>query len=135
MSINELYGKIKGIVALLDKRDYFAVTLIVLTGFICFFCGMLYQKERSRPPVVITGGEPVFSREGVATTSKFLLLDNSSTTVRVSGAYVGSKSSHKFHLPWCPGALKISDANKIWFDSKEEALAKGYTPASNCKGI
>ena len=51
------------------------------------------------------------------------------------GAYVGSKNSNKFHLPTCPGAKTISDANKIWFQTKEEAIAKGYVPASNCKGI
>lgn len=51
------------------------------------------------------------------------------------GMYVGSKNSNKYHLPWCAGARSISEANKVWFSSKEEAAAAGYVPASNCKGI
>lgn len=51
------------------------------------------------------------------------------------GAYVGSKKGSKYHLPWCPGAKAISDVNKVWFESKEEAEAKGYSKAANCKGL
>lgn len=51
------------------------------------------------------------------------------------GAYVGSKNGDKYHLPWCSGALRIKEENKVWFASKEEAERAGYTPASNCKGI
>lgn len=49
--------------------------------------------------------------------------------------YVASKNSNKYHLPWCSGAARIAEENKIWFASKEEAAAAGYTPAANCKGI
>lgn len=49
--------------------------------------------------------------------------------------YVGSKNSTKYHLPTCPGAKAIKEENKIWFESKDEARANGYSPASNCKGI
>lgn len=49
--------------------------------------------------------------------------------------YVASKNGTVYHLPWCAGAQRIKDANKVWFASKEEAEAAGYRPASNCKGI
>lgn len=51
------------------------------------------------------------------------------------GMYVASKTGTKYYLPWCGTALRILEGNKIWFDSKEEAEAKGYEPASNCKGL
>ncbi len=51
------------------------------------------------------------------------------------GAVVGSKNSDKYHLPWCSGAKRISEANKVWFASVEEARAAGYVPASNCPGL
>lgn len=51
------------------------------------------------------------------------------------GVYVGSKNGTKYHLPWCSGAKNIKEENKIWFGSKEDAASKGYSPASNCKGI
>ena len=39
------------------------------------------------------------------------------------------------YYPWCAGAKQISEKNKITFASTEEARAKGYTPAANCKGL
>ncbi len=47
--------------------------------------------------------------------------------------FVGSKNGTKYHLPTCSGAKNIKEENKVWFGTKEEAEAKGYTPASNCK--
>ncbi|MSU56037.1 MAG: hypothetical protein EXS51_01885 [Candidatus Taylorbacteria bacterium] len=51
------------------------------------------------------------------------------------GQYVASKGGTKYYFPWCGSAARISEANKIWFNSVEEARKAGYTPASNCKGL
>jgi hypothetical protein len=51
------------------------------------------------------------------------------------GRYVASKNGSAYHLPWCSGAARIKEENKIWFATKEEAEAAGYRAASNCKGI
>jgi len=51
------------------------------------------------------------------------------------GQYVASKTGKSYHLPWCSGAKQIKESNKVYFSSKEEAEAAGYTPAKNCKGI
>jgi methylphosphotriester-DNA--protein-cysteine methyltransferase len=48
---------------------------------------------------------------------------------------VASKSGTKYHLPTCPGAKQIKSTNLITFNSKQEAEAAGYTPASNCPGL
>lgn len=52
-----------------------------------------------------------------------------------SGILVGSVNSDKYHYRWCPGAQRINEGNKIYFDSKEEAAQSGYTPAQNCPGL
>jgi hypothetical protein len=57
------------------------------------------------------------------------------TDASPKGTYVGSRKGTKYHLPWCSGAKAISEENKIWFSSKEEAQSQGYSPAANCKGI
>lgn len=49
--------------------------------------------------------------------------------------FVGSRNGSKYHLLWCPGAKQIKEENKVYFTSKEEAEKKGYSPASNCKGL
>ena len=53
----------------------------------------------------------------------------------VKGRYVASKSGTAYHFPWCQGALKIKEENKIWFQTKEEAESRGYKPAGNCDGL
>ena len=52
-----------------------------------------------------------------------------------SGQVVASKNGTKYHFPWCSGGKTISEPNKIYFNSIEEARAAGYTPAANCKGL
>lgn len=57
------------------------------------------------------------------------------TGISTEGAYVASKGGTKYHLPWCSGAQRIKEENKVWFSTKAEAEAAGYSPAANCKGI
>ena len=57
------------------------------------------------------------------------------TPINQNGLYVGSINGKIYHLPWCSGAIRIREENKVWFVSKEEATQKGYSPAANCKGI
>lgn len=52
-----------------------------------------------------------------------------------SGMYVGSKNGRVYHLPSCSGSKRIKDENKVWFKDKQDAEARGYKPAANCKGI
>jgi len=48
---------------------------------------------------------------------------------------VASKTGTKYYLPDCPGADKISEANKVWFASSEVARTQNYSPAENCPGL
>lgn len=54
-------------------------------------------------------------------------------TVKKTGVYVGSLESDKYHRPTCRWAKKITQANLIGFDSKSEAISKGYSPCGTCK--
>ena len=42
------------------------------------------------------------------------------------GKYVASKNANKFHIPKCDWALRIGKINQVWFNSIEEAKAKGF---------
>ena len=44
------------------------------------------------------------------------------------GKYVASKKAGTFHAAKCDWASRISKENMVWFDSKEEALARGLNP-------
>ncbi len=42
------------------------------------------------------------------------------------GKLVASKKANKFHVPKCDWAKRIKKSNRIWFNSKEEAVSKGF---------
>lgn len=48
---------------------------------------------------------------------------------------VASRSGTKYYFPWCAGADRITEANKVWFASAGEASLAGYAPAANCSGL
>lgn len=47
--------------------------------------------------------------------------------------YVGSIDSDKYHSPGCRWAKKILPENEIWFATKEDAVAAGYSPCGTCQ--
>lgn len=59
------------------------------------------------------------------------------TTVDGSGqnaidiAYIGNLNSKKFHLPTCRSLP--AEKNRIFFDSRQEAVNAGYSPCGNCR--
>lgn len=48
----------------------------------------------------------------------------------IADAYIGNKSSKKFHLPTC--SYLPDAANQITFDSRDDAIAAGYSPCGHC---
>lgn len=103
--------------------DLFVVLVIVLVAFAAFGLGRLSALEEAR------GGLEISYPEDYGATVL------GAVSEAPTDGYVASKSGSKYHLPWCPGAQSIKEENKIYFDTKEQAKAAGYTPASNCKGI
>ena len=47
--------------------------------------------------------------------------------------FVSSRKSNKFHLPSCKWARKISDKNKLVFESNQEVLNDRLVPCKTCK--
>lgn len=137
--IGDYLGKVKAW-AEERKDDLFVAAVIFLTGLGSFGLGRLSAVMPQKPSLAITGAE---IDAGVASQSKGT--DEIATSaagraikdhaISAAGKYVASKSGAAYHLPWCPGALRIKESNKIWFQTKEEAAAKGYKPAGNCPGL
>lgn len=48
------------------------------------------------------------------------------------GSFVASKNGTKFYPADCSYADRILDANKIWFDTEDDAIAAGYAASSQC---
>lgn len=135
MSIQELSLKFKGY---LNNTDILLSILIIVVSLTSFFLGRFSitentHKIQQKAEFVSTVNQAITQKEGsVETTNKTPDVPQSAQS---EGGYVASKSGTKYHLPWCSGAKRIKEENKVWFATKEEAEAAGYSPASNCKGL
>lgn len=145
MSIRDIQEKIK---IYLREDRYFYTSAGVLLAMSFFMFGRLsadvqkkplgelkiIQKEETRTSTQIAApiiaGEP---QKPVEDRPSEVKKDEASQ--QAQGAYVGSKNSDRYHLPWCSGAARIAEANKVWFATKEDAEKAGYKPAGNCPGI
>ena len=50
-----------------------------------------------------------------------------------SATYVGSANTHKFHFSDCRWGKKISDKNRVTFNSRSDAISQGYEPCKVCQ--
>jgi len=128
MSIEDIRQKIKVIANIVLNRHIFAVLVIILTSSASFGLGRLSMTVGLKTPVSIEGEPFAMPSVGYQNTATASLVSDSKL-------YVASKNGTKYHFPWCSGAERIKEENKIWFSSKEEAEKAGYTPAANCKGL
>jgi len=108
-----------------NEKDLFIVVIIVLIAFSSFGLGRLSKIEEGRVPIMVENlGASVINSVPV-----------DSVNGAVDGKFVVSKNGTKYHYPWCSGAQRIKEENKIWFNTRAEAESAGYTPAANCKGL
>jgi len=118
------------------REDIFIMLIIILVGFGGFGLGRISKINESRAPVSIEYGSNSISSEMTSDVG----LSKSSDTVQPNiephnMMFVASVNGAKFHFPWCSGAQRIKESNKIWFASKEKAIKAGYSAAKNCKGL
>lgn len=114
MTIADAREKCKAALGLVP-RDLLIFGVIILASSASFGLGLLAGREAG---------------QGSETALEAPLCSASST-----GAIVASKGGTKYYLPWCAGADRITEANRVWFASPRAAEKAGYAPAANCKGL
>ncbi|MHB8710511.1 MAG: hypothetical protein ACYC6X_03115 [Minisyncoccota bacterium] len=112
MTIAEVREKCKSF------RDVIIIGVLVLASSLSFGLGYLAGLEAGQGSPTLETPPSVVS--SIATTS-------------ATGQVVASKGGTKYYVSGCAGALRIADANKVWFVSASAAEAAGYAPAVNCK--
>ncbi len=154
MRLPEMLQKIKDFRDL--PKDIFILLVILLVGIGSFALGRMSTfEEQRRENVTVSqsalsghsglsanalsavGEKPAFPLESKTTFSTPTREVGEVTGVvgTIKGAYVASKTGAVFYAPWCGGVKRIKEENKVWFESKEAAVSKGYRPAENCKGM
>ncbi len=139
MSIQEIFVNFKRLRT--DERVYLPI-IIVFVGISSFTLGKLSvdSETKKTEPVTQSASATLIERGNNGTSDQSTKEESDvskkvSTESAVDGGYVASKSGTKYHLPWCSGAQRIKEENKIWFATKAEAESAGYTAAANCPGI
>jgi len=124
-SIQDMYHNIKRV---LRDDVYFYTLLIIVVSILSFELGRLSMEgdlsTSSQQAVLIEQPAAADVSESNMLTKKLLSAENSQL--------VASRKGTKYHLLTCPGAKQMSEENKIYFISEDEARASGYTPAANC---
>lgn len=114
-------------------RSWYKLALLTATilfsNALAFGLGRLSKIEDSQIPLTV---ETANVLELTQPSTRYLAPGISSSS---RGAYVASKNGTKYYLSTCSGAARIKDDNKVYFESKDEAVAHGYSPAANCPGL
>ena len=100
------------------KDDIFLVIIIILFALICFAFGRISAIREGKFPISVESASHIQTDTQVP-----------------RGELVGSKNGTVYHYTSCPGAKRIKEENKIFFNSREEAEKAGYRPAANCPGL
>ncbi len=122
------------------SKKAFTPIIIVLVATFSFGLGRLTKIEENKPALIIKNSQTFHTPQ----TAQISQVDASSGGGEgqagqvkgiKAGQYVASKNGTKYYLPNCSGVNRIKEENKIWLATKEEAEARGLTPAANCPGI
>jgi hypothetical protein len=145
MSIEHIESKIKGGGDETERpslfnldNDIFVVMIIIFVAFTSFGMGRLSITTQEKTPIVFSEKLPVSFEKIQASHSPQELQSATYKPLANSlqaGSIVASKNGTKYHFPWCSGAKRMKEENKIWFNSEQEAREAGYEPAANCKGL
>lgn len=147
MSIKDLFQKIKSYLAnfkdqiysqekgLKIKDDLYIILMIMLVGTASFGLGKISSFEKNKTPISVLKTKEYMYASALSADSSNIKNDTQNPSSNTSGMLVASKSGTKYYYPWCTGVSRIKEENKVWFNSVEEARAKGLTPASNCTGL
>lgn len=136
-----MHEKLKSWLA--DDTVYIAV-LLVLVGVGSFGLGRLSLSEGGQASLnpaqkvqLLASSTVLISKIATSTTPEIgtngaSVIASEPHKPALTGPYVGSKSGTKYYLMTCSGVKRIKDANKVFFATKNDAEASGYTPATNC---
>ncbi|MGB9681100.1 MAG: hypothetical protein ACPLXL_00910 [Minisyncoccia bacterium] len=119
----KILSKIKKIVK--KNKGYILLTLFSLLIFsLGLSLGIIVGGNVfSRPPIVIEK-DLLWEKESFS--------QNNKNNNEVQKSYVASSKGKYYYPSDCPLANNLSEKNKIYFSSKEEAEAQGYVYQAKC---
>lgn len=129
-NINYFKQKIKSLWANY-KEELLVCLIIILVGIASYNLGIL-SAQNGHPNIEIRNIDGAIENGQIEATNSDSSKDNSNATTTIS-KIVASKNGKAYYFSNCAGVGRISDKNKIYFASEDEALKAGYYLAANCK--
>ncbi len=115
------------------------VAVVFITVLIFAFglgLGRLSRQEAGESPLTITAPNLTADTQGATLGgAQGRTLEPLKPLTAGDSKFVASKNGKRYYLPWCSGVERIKPENLIGFASREEAEARGLTPAANCPGL
>ena len=115
------------------QSDIVLAIAIVLISVTAFNMGKISVSGDKKSPITIT--EPVTSGQFTVDSEKQKDSNLKPNTQNPKPSFVVASKASKsklYHFPWCSGASRIAEKNKLTFPTEIAALAAGYTLAGNC---
>ena len=146
--ITDLREKIKGIIDNLRPHEgaLWALAMVIVCSLLGLGLWRLASSGGSLEPITIEHGVDFAERYrqeqgrgvGVGNPSPNSPVREAETNLvaNISGSsdrLVASKNGTRYYYEHCAGVKRIKEANKIYFDTKAEAIARGLTLAANCQ--
>ncbi len=118
-----------------NKREIVLTIGVFLIAVISFQIGLLWQiNAKQGNNVVISEFDAAQANLGAipAVLTGDKADANTPAAVPAEKLFIASKNSKKYHKITCSWANRISEENKIYFSSREEAEKLGFEAASCC---
>lgn len=141
MSIADINRKIKRLTLkclyFLGHRDTLLSLIILFTGVSSFLVGKQSQiQNQNQPRIVFNYGVGSVLKKENDTRLEGGTLDNTEESAYISnttGSIFASRNGKKYYYSGCKSGSRIKQANRVYYDTKEQAEATGKTLASGCK--
>lgn len=136
--------KIKSFVESEKGKDLLIILIIILVGIASFLLGRLskegqndqfkviYPKDQANAISDLEDAKNSSNLQKTTNLSQNPILDKSSDISIPKGNFFASKRGKKYYTLGCSAGKTIKDANKVWFNTGEEAVLAGYELSSSC---
>ena len=93
---------------------------------------IMYMPPSEFYPYDWANGDTHVASSHSSSSSTHTATDDTSTSTSDSASYVGNANSGKFHEASCKSVSKMSEGNKVFFNTRDEAINQGYVPCQIC---
>ncbi|MEI6400105.1 MAG: hypothetical protein WCO58_01115 [bacterium] len=135
-SIHLLSNKIKAIKAVITKEFWVTVAVLTIISICSFIGGFLIGKgSQERPaedPVLIYGVNTYNTQKSALSVQNKPINKTQMSSIQSTASYFASKRGKKYYPINCLSSSKLKVENRVYFESAEQAEAKGLSSSDGC---